>query len=457
MSKTKRKPATTPAWLPWLLGGLALVVGFLGVYLWMGDPAPKLVGGAPAEIAASGVFQLEFPQPMQHKSVEAAFTAQPAVTGRFQWVGNMLTFHASIPLKSGQTYTFTLDANASTGFGRKLGRTLTWVRKVRAARVVVLGSQPSDGELWSYALDGSGRTQLTQSSGKVVDYQVSVDGEWIAYATLNREGGTDLWVVDRDGKNAASALSCGAESCFQPAWSPDGLQLAYTRQPGLYLANSTGKEHIWVMNTKTHQTSALFVDTQYAGTNSSWAPDGNKLASYDATTGGLRVLNETSNQSVVLPTTIQQPGAWSPDGSSLAFLTEQTPTGSIVPVVSVSNANFDQQTIAGLFEKADASWEFSLPAWNPDGQWLVAGQRVVGQNTAKQLVLMRPDGSDAQVITHLPGSFHAAYSWDPGGEYLLYQRLDISTTSVPEILIWQRSTGQTQRITANAGSPSWLP
>ena len=71
--------------------------------------------------------------------------------------------------------------------------------------------------------------QLTNTSGRVFDFNVSPDGERIAFSSYDDQGGISLWTVDRSG-NAQILLDCGEDWCINPDFSPDGSKLAYVRR-----------------------------------------------------------------------------------------------------------------------------------------------------------------------------------------------------------------------------------
>ncbi|MDZ4159972.1 MAG: hypothetical protein U1B80_09295, partial [Anaerolineaceae bacterium] len=96
--------------------------------------------------------------------------------------------------------------------------------------------------------------------------------------------------------------------------------------------------------------------------------------------------------------------------------------------------------------------------WSPDGEWLAVGLQVAGRWLSKQLWLMRLDGSGQTAITDNPVHTHAAYRWDASGQAIAFQRLQLgSSLARPEVVIWQRRTGDLVVVAQDAGMPAWLP
>jgi hypothetical protein len=75
-----------------------------------------------------------------------------------------------------------------------------------------------------------------------------------------------------------------------------------------------------------------------------------------------------------------------------------------------------------------------------------------------QLEVMRPDGSEQITVTDEFTYTHGAYSWDPRGTQVLYQRFLIGSSAArPEIWIWDQASKTPRKIAADAALPEWLP
>src|SRR5215210_3104133 len=80
---------------------------------------------------------------------------------------------------------------------------------------------PNGREIWTTAADGSDPLRLTTNTVADTDPAYSPDGARIAFTRSN-----DIWVMNADGSGqvAITALE-GPDS--DPAWSPDGSQIVY--------------------------------------------------------------------------------------------------------------------------------------------------------------------------------------------------------------------------------------
>lgn len=435
-----------------LLAGIVIAGDLRGLSAPQPYPAQAVVG-------VYGPVGFRFAQPMQVEDVESYLRFSPEVKGRLTWEDDRSTFWfwPSQPLDARQGYTLELLAGVSAEDGRTLRQPARWQVGVRQPRIAYLGNISSAPEVWSAAADGSQAQALTQTAGRVFDFCVAPDGEWLAYSVLNDQKGFDLWRVDREGKAAQPLLLCAADQCQSPAISPDGKWLAYVRRAApLQTGASAGLPRIWTLELASGQTAALYTDVQITGYDPSWSPDGTRLASYDGLRGGIRILNLTNGQLDVLETKLGENGSWVAGGRQMVFNTIEV--GETQAIVRIYLANLENRKVEPLFKEDLLSSEYSVPQVSPSGEWMAVGVRLVGGSPAKQLWLMRPDGSAQQAITADQTYMHGRYLWDPLGEALVIQRFKLgSSDSQPELVVWRLADHSATLVARDATLPAWLP
>jgi Tol biopolymer transport system component len=177
---------------------------------------------------------------------------------------------------------------------------------------------------------------------------------------FNRQVGkeTDVAVVAPD----RTAFRVLIRNAYDPAWSPDGRLLAFTRRA------STGDRDIWIANADgsgEHQLSSP--DTDEAG--ASWSPDGRQLV-IEVSRHGQR------NDELYIENV---------DGSERVQLTHGTPANS------------------------DASP--SSPKWSPTGQ-------VILFEEANNLFLIQPDGQDPSLLVDDDTAINP--DWSPDGTHVVF-------------------------------------
>jgi eukaryotic-like serine/threonine-protein kinase len=110
---------------------------------------------------------------------------------------------------------------------------------------LVFTSARWDDNIWSLAVSAQGRaagspTGLIGSTRSERNARFSPDGTRVAFES-QRSGTQEVWVADRDGRNALQLTSFNGGQGGTAAWSPDGKSIAYD------LRNEDGRGDIYVI------------------------------------------------------------------------------------------------------------------------------------------------------------------------------------------------------------------
>jgi Tol biopolymer transport system component len=325
--------------------------------------------------------------------------------------------------------------------------------------VLYLSPASDSPEIWRAPLPGESGSpqQLSRTGGRIFDYSVSPDGTHIVYARINDQAGIDLWLQSSAGGDPVLLVPCGPDRCTGSDWSPDGGRVAYSREEVGAGANARpGPPRLWTVSIGSGETAPLFQDSQILGYSPSWSPDGGRLAAFDGNVGGIRVLDIRTGGQQVLESQLGQVGEWSPDGSRMLFgVMRLAAEGTYVEVLLADLVTRELTVAIG----AEAGYaDAGIPAWSPDGQWIVVGVRRGPNSPARELWLMRPDGSEASAVANEAGFTYGGYSWDPGGTMVVFQRFPLGTAEArPEVLVWDRDRQSTQLVAQDAWLARWLP
>lgn len=325
---------------------------------------------------------------------------------------------------------------------------------ISARTDAVIYLAPLNGsEVWLQALDGSPARQLTATGGRVTAMDALRDGSYLAVVVENHQGGSDLMQVALDGSGANMLVECGADLCAAPASDPAGRWLAFTR------ANAAAPDHPspWLLDLTTNEAAPLELDTLIRAVDFSWSPDGSRLAFYDPAASGVRVHEMDTGRERVIQANVPQSGSWSPDGRLLTVNNEEGGSGLAVMKVYRYDMDINEASVL-LGAQPDDAADYSVPRWSPDGQWLAFAQVRLAGNPARQVWIIRPDGTGARAVTENLSFAHGGYRWSPDSTRLAYQRYALGASeNVPEVMLWDMRTGKEVLLAENAYAPLWLP
>jgi Tol biopolymer transport system component len=250
----------------------------------------------------------------------------------------------------------------------------------------------------------------------VVHPVLSPDGKQIAFAALG-----DIYVMPVGGKPVNLTRDAALDT--EPAWSPDGTQLAYS--------SDKDSEHLqlWIRDMKSgHSRRLTDLTTQPQG--AAWSPDGRRIAFFNVDgmwrVAQMSVIDVASGKVTKVHDTLPQPGApaWSPDGKRLAIagiapMTKRFREGTnqILTMSSTSlndDTWFAPQPLMSIDSRGGCG-----PAWSPDGTKMAAiyeGVLAVWPVSSSG----EPLGPPRRITSE---SAHAP-SWSGDSRHVLYQAMD---------------------------------
>lgn len=191
------------------------------------------------------------------------------------------------------------------------------------------------------------------------DVAFSPDGKRVLYAISRGLGfGSEVWLMDRNGRNREQVIGDPAHIIAYPRWSPNREAIAYVRMPDSNVPFTIGELVLADGNGRNERVIAP-ADAGH-GYPPVWSPDGRQVAfvvrenpeeiAADITAPYLEsniYLADKASGSVRAVTRFEgaltEAPAWSPDGAWLAFSTN---TGGVadVWVVEVANGELQQVT-----------------------------------------------------------------------------------------------------------------
>jgi serine/threonine-protein kinase len=270
-----------------------------------------------------------------------------------------------------------------------------------------------------------GRTsQVTREPGLEVDPALSPDGATLAYAA-GPTNAMQIYVRQVSGGRPVTLTSDTTDNFRWPRWSPDGSQVAYQANDGIYLVAALGgtPRRVTRLDPASLRLSLAW-GTPITGFD--WSPDGSRIAwttGYDREEVTVTTLSSGDSLKLPAPHGAFSP-AWSPDGRSIA--------------VSAGNVSFVFGTAYFANSGSSGIWlvhpdgtkptrittDSSLnvaPQWSPDGHelyWIsdrdgsrdVYSQRISAKGALEGAPRRVTTGTDAQGLSLSRRGGRLAYS-----------------------------------------------
>ena len=240
---------------------------------------------------------------------QAAQAAFPGGNGQLAFVSARSGFPADNDL-----YTMNADGTAQTRITSFDQDELypSWARN--GAKLVFQQDPGLHAEIWVANPDGTGLQRLTDNAWNDTHPALSPNGTKVVFASdrAAAPGVPDLFVMNSDGTGQVNITNTPTVAEDFPAWSPDGLKLAFSREGDIYTAAPDGSG------------AAQLTQTPEVDVEPDWSPGGSQIV-FHAGVGsndeiwkmgadGSGKTNLTNNGA-----TVEERPVWSPAGDKIAF------------------------------------------------------------------------------------------------------------------------------------------
>jgi TolB protein len=250
--------------------------------------------------------------------------------------------------------------------------------------------------------DGSGVRRVTdETPGARNTYPVlSPDAKRIAFIRDEGLGEYTLYIIGVDG-TGLQRLTSNLTPIGEPAWSPDGSQIAYIQgydPTANGLAGYTGcSPEIYVIDVASGKEVNL---TQGAGgTDPSWSPDGRRIAFSSLRDGNYEIYtmaaNGTEPHRLTETEWSEAEPSWSPDGRRIAYVSHLSRYSfsygldcGFMPTGGAGGGDTAEVTSSAYLMNADGTNQVSLAtttgttelSWSPSGAWLTLALNLWGDS-----------------------------------------------------------------------------
>jgi imidazolonepropionase-like amidohydrolase/Tol biopolymer transport system component len=247
------------------------------------------------------------------------------------------------------------------------------------------------GDIYTLSINGGEATNIASGMAWDIQPRFSPDGSKIAF-TSDRDGGENIWVMDKDGSNAKQISAEKFRLLNSPDWGPDGNYIIARKH--FTTGRSLGTGEVWMYHidggkgvavverpSKTHQKDLG---------EPVYSPDGEYIYySLDSTTGGQFIYAQDSNSKIYEIRRIElstgeteniingvggsvRPTP-SPDGKSVAFI-RRIRTKSALYVKDLESGS-EEMIYANMDQDNQETWavQGTYPGidWTPDGGSIV--------------------------------------------------------------------------------------
>jgi TolB protein len=278
---------------------------------------------------------------------------------------------------------------------------------------------------------GAGALVAVAAVGVLVlrDDAPEAHGELIAYSC--REPGSNAYavcVMNADGSERRR-LTHGLETA-DPTWSADGRRIAFTRNEAVGEYTRFANDDVFVMDadgSDAHQLTAE-QEGRRAG-QPAWSPDGRELAFVRASPAGtlqlgeLFVVRSDGSDARRLLVGLNADPAWSPDGRTIAFAkcrcTRDPPSYDMGIWIVDAPGGTPHALTAGK------GFVDSAPAWSPDGRQIAfarATERTLYDGGMEIWVMNRDGTGQRRLLEHRHyATSPFSMSWSPDGDMLAFE------------------------------------
>jgi TolB protein len=272
---------------------------------------------------------------------------------------------------------------------------LTGNRGVFDSKIAFVSTGSGNKEIYTCEFDGYSPKQVTHAKSICLSPAWSSDGVYLAY-TSYAKGKPDLYIRQLELNRGAVVASKGVN--ITPAWVPGKFELAATLSfagdPEIYLLTGEGK----IIKRLTNNNG---IDV-----SPSWSPDAKKMAFVSNRSGSpqIYVMDVGSGrvERVTFEGRYNTSPSWSPRGDRIAYCGLKDGRFNIF-VVSSNGGRLQQLT--------HDSGDNESPSWSPDGSLIVFSSTREGPS---RIYVMTAYGTDQKRLLALPGE-QTNPKWSPNG------------------------------------------
>ena len=310
-------------------------------------------------------------------------------------------------------------------------------------KIAFQSTQGSDlNDIYTMDAEGKHQTRLTDDPGDDVSATWSPLGNQLAFLSDRRGVAYEIYLMNADGTNQRPLRNASPVYTSAFVWSPDGTRLAYAEGGDVYVVDIAGTA------------APVNVSVNKPGGSSdgqpAWSPNGGQLAVLNFTDCGgcsdVHVVNASDGGGRIALST--GPGfdanpSWSPAGNMIAYEGDRGGRGIYV---TPADGTGTEVKVSGAVES------FGPPTWSPDGT------RLAFRAQSNNVHVVKWDGTSLTTVSDVPCSSGGIF-WSPDGSKVGFH--DANADGMVDVFVvnadgsTRRATNYTKTKRADEFASSW--
>ncbi|MBI2019916.1 PD40 domain-containing protein [Candidatus Daviesbacteria bacterium] len=245
----------------------------------------------------------------------------------------------------------------------------------------------------------------------------------------------DLWTIDADGSNEKQLTHYGYNKNLM--WSPSTLKIAYKSSPqsvvskGKTYADCTNYHNIWIINSDGTEPIQV-TNSEASRSEPSWSPDSNKIVFSE--NEKIIVYNLVSKSKKILATNAyydKDPNRCGEGGGGGTSSVSWHPKENTI----LYNPGFGIDSKAQLIDAQDGKVLKTLDsfgAWSPDGTKIAYVEYGKGEPITQSIVVLTVADGKKEAFKPFMDSANSLY-WSPDGKEILYHSFEDSVFGSPPL------------------------
>jgi len=385
------------------------------------------------------------------------FKIEPEVALNFHTSKDKVEIRPDLFFLPDQEYELSLEVINRESRVNSERKNYSWSFKIHPVCLLYLGSISHSPEIWRYCLDDQLKVQISHTEGRINDFDPSYDGKWIVYTVLNDRGGSDIWMMDRDGKFPKRIYVGDICLCTQVKFIPGDQLITFVKMPKNSDAASQALE-IFLLDLSTLQVTAINnKDTVMKPQLFETFYDDSMITFFDPVSSYIWVYDIDKGLTLNFPSGEGLGGSWNRvDGTfnySRMVYWGGIPYGEVIQYDPISRKN------EILFGGKNELNEYFYPQWRPQNDFLATAYRPIEGSASKQIILLSKGSSKPVIEVTTDQSYtYGNFSWSYDGQLIAYQRHQLGKSSaLPEVGLWRINDQSHFILSNNASSPKWMP